>query len=456
MAGLERAALRLCPLAGALIGLTGCQPAALESSNPALAESRPVSVASAMRRKPPQVLPARETAPRINKLTMRAAMQRAVRYSPVLRAVAEEKKARRAETYQAGRRPNPELTTEIENFAGSGDFEGFKSAETTISLTQVIELGRKRMNRMRVASLDEDLANWDYEAARLTIASQTQQAFVDVLASQKRLSVHRAFATLATRLTDTVRERVDAGKVSPVELSRSEVERARASVTVREEQAKLQAAKRKLSLFWGARRADFGTAVGRLAATNHLPSPERFQSYLDRNPTLARWVDEMAKRQATLELERARRIPDLTVGAGVRQIGETDDTAAVATFSIPLPFFNRNRGNIDAASARVTKSLYERDAARIGLNSRFIEAYGVLRASEAKLRALQNEVLPAARKAFDATERGYREGKFDLLNALDARRSLIQAQLDVVDTQAEFHKAKALIEGLIGRDLYSL
>ncbi len=456
MAGLERATLRLCLLAGVLIGLTGCLPSALETSDPALAESRPVSVASAMRRNPPQVLPARGAAPRINKLTMRAAMQRAVRYSPVLRAVAEEKKARRAETYQAGRRPNPELTTEIENFAGSGDFEGFKSAETTISLTQVIELGRKRMNRIRVASLDEDLANWDYEAARLTIASQTQQAFVDVLASQKRLSVHRAFATIAKRLTDTVRERVDAGKVSPVELSRSEVERARASVTVREEQAKLRAAKRKLSLFWGARRADFGAAVGRLAATNHLPSPERFQSYLDRNPTLARWVDEMAKRRATLELERARRIPDLTLGAGVRQIGETDDTAAVATLSIPLPFFNRNRGNIDAASARVTKSLYERDAARIGLNSRFIEAYGVLRASEAKLRALRNEVLPAARKAFDATERGYREGKFDLLNVLDARRSLIQTQLDVVDTQAEFHKAKALIEGLIGRDLYSL
>ncbi len=182
MAGLERATLRLCLLAGALIGLTGCQPSALETSNPALAESRPVSVASAMRRNTTQALPAREAAPRINQLTMRAAMQRAVRYSPVLRAVAEEKRARRAETYQAGRRPNPELTTEIENFAGSGDFEGFKSAETTISLTQVIELGRKRMKRIRAASLDEDLANWDYEAARLTIASQTQQAFVDVLA----------------------------------------------------------------------------------------------------------------------------------------------------------------------------------------------------------------------------------------------------------------------------------
>lgn len=455
MACMQSSARTLC-LIGAALAVSGCRPTAEDFGNPVLAEEPEQHYEDVAPLTAPVVLASTGKAPHVRTLTMRAAMQRSVEYSPSLRALGEEIGARQGEAFQAGRRPNPELEAEVENFAGSGDFSGFDSSETTISLTQVIELGGKRMKRLRVAEMDTSLAAWDYEAARLVTASQTLQAFVDILASQKRLAIHRKFADSTSRLADTVSERVEAGKVSPVEKNRAVVQQARASVAVDEEKATLDVARRKLALFWGARSPDFGQVTGELAATNHLPPPERFQAYLDRNPSIARWADEISRRHAALELERARRIPDLTIGAGVRHIEETDDTAAVARLSIGLPFFNRNRGNIDAASARVAKSLYEKQAASIEIRTRFVEAYGALRASEAKLRALQDKVLPAARTAFDATTNGYREGKFDLLNVLDAQREYLQTQLDVVNTQAEFHKAKAVIEGLIGRDLYSL
>lgn len=456
MACMRGSAKLLC-LIGAACVMTGCRPTAEIPGDPGLAggparqgevASMPVVLASAGA--PPSA------APRVGALTMRGAMYRAVEYSPVLRALGDEIGARKGEAFQAGLRPNPQLGVEVENFGGSGDYSGFDSAETTISLSQVIELGGKRMKRLRLAEADIDLAAWDYEAARLATASQTLQAFIDVLASQKRLAIHREFAASTSRFADTVSERVEAGKVSPVEKNRAIVQQANASIAVDEEEAALDVARRKLALFWGARSPDFGQAVGQLAATNHLPPPERFEAYLDRNPAIARWADEVSRRHAALELERAKRIPDLTVGAGVRHYEDTDDTAAVASISIGLPFFDRNSGNIDAASARVSKSIYEQQAASIEIRTRFVEAYGSLRAAEAKLRALQDKVLPAARSAYEATAGGYREGKFDLLNVLDAQRDYLQTQRDVVNTQAEFHKAKAVIEGLIGRDLYSL
>jgi len=443
----------LCAVAVTL-SVAGCQSAAHERGAQILADTTPEQVSTATGA--PVVLASARRAPQAGTLTMRAAMHRAVRYSPALRAVREEINARHGETYQAGRRLNPELDTEVENFAGSGGFSGFDSAETTISLAQVLELGGKRLKRLRVATLDASLANWDYEAARLTVASQTLQAFIDVLVSQKRLTIHREFEVIMKRLTDTVGERVKAGKVSPVEFNRAEVEQARATVAVSEERATLDVARRKLALFWGSRTPDFSRIAGTLAATNHLPPPEKFHTYLDKNPNIARWADEMAKRQATLDLEMARRIPDLKVGAGIRRFEETDDAAVVATFSVALPFFDRNRGNIDAARARVAKSIYEREVANISTSTRFVEAYGALRASEAKLRALTGKVLPAAKSVFASMENGYKEGKFDLLNVLDAQRTLIRTRLDVVNTQSDFHKAKAIIEGLIGRDLYSL
>ena len=389
-------------------------------------------------------------------LTMREALARAIRYSPLLRAASAELDAKHAEVFQAGRLPNPEFEGEIENFAGSGEFQGFKSAETTIGLAQLIELGGKRMKRMEVADLGAALAAWDFEAVRLEVATRTAQLFIDVLASQRRVVILGEFVELNQKFRDSVAERVRAGRVGEVEQQRADVELALAKVQLAEERARLEVFRRQLSLTWGAQQIDFGDAQGSLAMSNHLPDADRLRQHLSQHPDVARWTEEMAQREAIHRLAVSQAVPDLTLGASVRRLDETQDTAAVARLGIELPVFDRNRGNVEAAGRRIAQSEYRRQAARNALTSRFIAAYGLLQASEAKLRALQREVIPAAEKANEATEQGYREGKFDLLRVLDAQRSLIQARLDLVNTGAEFHKAKTRVEALVGRGLYGL
>jgi cobalt-zinc-cadmium efflux system outer membrane protein len=70
-----------------------------------------------------------------------------------------------------------------------------------------------------------------------------------------------------------------------------------------------------------------------------------------------------------------------------------------------------------------------------------------------KLRALETEILPSARELYQATSEGYSAGKFDLLEVLDAQRTLFSTRLEVVNARAEFQKAKVQIEALIGRGL---
>ena len=79
---------------------------------------------------------------------------------------------------QAGALPNPALATEVEDFAGSGDRRGFRGSQTTLSFAQLFELGGKRAKRRRVASLERDLAAWDFEAARLSVLTETTKAFI--------------------------------------------------------------------------------------------------------------------------------------------------------------------------------------------------------------------------------------------------------------------------------------
>jgi cobalt-zinc-cadmium efflux system outer membrane protein len=396
------------------------------------------------------------SAPYEEALTMREAVRRAVRYSPALGAAASELDAKDAEALQAGARRNPQIESEIENFGGTGDLQGFKSAETTIGLAQVIELGGKRIKRLEVAQLDVALSGWDYEAVRLKVAAQTALSFINVMASQERRAILGEFVSLSTRFQASVAERVKAGRVSAVELSRAEVELARAKVRLAEERARLDTARRKLALQWGSQSPNFGSAAGSLKASGSLPDGDRLQRHLARHPDVARWAEEMARREAIHRLALAQGVPDLTLGAGVRQLEETQDTAVVAKVGIDLPVFNRNRGNAQAAERRITQGAYQRQAARNELTAQFVEAFGQLKAAEAKLRSLRTEVIPAATAAFDATSKGYNEGKFDLLRLIDAQRGLIESRIDIINTRAAFHKARTRVEALIGGSLYRL
>ena len=64
--------------------------------------------------------------------------------SPALEAASADVRAAEAGRQVAGLRPNPTVTVEAENVAGSGQYRGTQSLEATTSLTLPLELGGKR------------------------------------------------------------------------------------------------------------------------------------------------------------------------------------------------------------------------------------------------------------------------------------------------------------------------
>ena len=102
-------------------------------------------------------------------LTLREAVGRTLLYNPDLRMFAWEVRAREARMLQAGLFPNPEIGGEVENFNGTGGFDGFGAAEVTFGLSQLDELGGDRWRRKQVAAGERNLAGWDYETVRLDV-----------------------------------------------------------------------------------------------------------------------------------------------------------------------------------------------------------------------------------------------------------------------------------------------
>lgn len=385
---------------------------------------------------------------------LRAALAAALMGSPDLAAAGYEVRAREAESLQAGVLPNPQVALELENFGGSAVFDGLDAAEMTVWLSQLVELGGKRVQRRRVADAHARSAGWDYEIRRIDVLTKTAADFITLLAAQRQLDITTETADLARRVYDAVGQRVDAGKVSPVERAKAQVELTQA-VLDRERAAHAVAAGRvRLASNWGTAEPRFGALGGDL---DRAPPPPTFASLVtgvERNPDLARWTAESALRQAEVELALAQRIPDLTLAGGVRYVNDIDETVFVAGLSLPLPVFDRNQGGIQAARLRSIQGGRLEEAARIQVRTALAETYQALDAAFIEVRMTRDEVLPSAELAFEAAEEAFRQGKIGALDLFDAQRTLFKARRQQIDALLAYHLTVVAGERLIGAPLH--
>ncbi len=69
-------------------------------------------------------------------ITLETAIERAIASQPRLAAAAARVDAAEARARQANVGPNPQVSLEVEDFAGSGPFRGLDSTQTTLALSQ--------------------------------------------------------------------------------------------------------------------------------------------------------------------------------------------------------------------------------------------------------------------------------------------------------------------------------
>jgi len=349
-------------------------------------------------------------------LTLDDALRVALARSPSLGAASWSVRASEALTRQARLIPNPSLEAESEEIDGLGAGA--------------------------------------FDAARLAVKAATTTAFVEVLAAQERLRLSEELLELSQRLVDVVALRVEAGKVSPVESTRASITLIGSRIERDKVRRSLEAARARLSATWGSPAPRFERAEGSLEV-GPLPIPSRaeLESLALEAPDVARWADELDQRRAALDVEKAARIPDLDVVAGVQRFEETGDGTILLGIGLALPLFNRNQGAILAAHHEIARAVEEqRRATAEGLTA-VASTYEELSAAHAAAIALSGEVLPAATKAFESVTEAYRAGKVPLLDLLDAQRTLFETRGQEIEALVSYRLLLAELERLVGRGL---
>ncbi len=375
----------------------------------------------------------------------------AIEKNPALKAARGSCKARAGELIQAGLRPNPEFSIEVENFGGVGSRSGFRGTETTLKVSQLIELGSKRSARKLVASMERRLAEEEYRVTALAILAQVEQAFWAALAAQKRYRLSEKLLKLAQETLKTAKRRLEAGKVSPMELNKASVMYSLAHIELRRAFYQLEVARKGLFILLDMDPSQPVTLTGELAKiSGDLKPYPALEALLSRSPRMRRLQVAIQVQKARALLARSLAIPDVTLSAGMRRFEETNDHAFVAALEIPMPFFNRNQGNRLSVIQEVQRAIDEARFKELELKNRLYAAYRSLESSLEEARSLEREGLPQAELGFKAAKEGYGYGKFAYLDLLDAQRTLFQLRLRYIDVLVACHSNWVKIKSITG------
>lgn len=379
----------------------------------------------------------------LSALSLQQAVALALEHNPSLSAARRELEAAQGPVIQGQARPNPELSYSVEDVRSA-------NRTHTWQINVPVELGGKRAARVQAAERARVQAQADLDQQVATVRANVAAAFFEALAAQERVQLTQDSVGLGKAATEAVAKRVLAGKVSPVEESKARVAESSARMEWvqavserRNAQARLQAALGR----WDTVPARLEGRIDGLPAT---PEWATVQARLVDSPTMVKARLDVERLQALAELEHAKRVPDVTLSAGVKRGRELERNQIVLGVSVPLPLFDRNQGNVLEALKREEKARDELRAVELRMRTEALQAHEKLRALEQEMASLQREVLPGAKAVYDAAAMGFEYGKFSFLEVLDAQRTYFAAKAQYLQVLTQAHQAAAELDRLMG------
>lgn len=373
--------------------------------------------------------------------------------NPSLSAYQYRHQALAGEKITADLKPGWEVSGEIENIAGTGNYSGTDASEMTLSFSSVIELGNPRQARSQLVTARQSALMSSERLATADLLTGVTRQFIRVLAAQEKKTLQEKFYRAAEDNLRSINLLIQSGRLPDAELLRAKAALAVTSVDLQQVQTKLNTEKIKLGLFWGESSAGFSQVNADLFRFSPAKSLNEWNAQLENNPDVQVLNQNILINSAEIKQITAESRTDINWSLGVRQLQATDDTALVMGVNLPLGSQKRSGGVLHTAIANQSLSEKERDETLLHIKAELNTLYSEYQTALNRVALLKQEVLPLLEQAMVKTTKAFEQGRYSYMEFNLAQIQLLETKKSLIDAAAEAHLLYADIERLTANSL---
>ena len=281
------------------------------------------------------------------------------------------------------------------------------------------------------------------------------QSIVDTAVNliQEQVSLAKEANELASQTLNIVKKRAKAGATPDAEVKRAQAAASQAHLTLLSTRQQLAYLKVSLSALWGETSPQFTTIDGDLFHSGTDVDFERLYAKVERNPAIQIFAAEERLKEAEVRLAKTQSRSDISWSVGVRRFEESDNSALVAGFSMPLFSSKRNSGAVSTALAQRNEIFVRKEVALLNMHTQLFRAFHNRKQAILTAKALQNTIIPALEEALKETQTAYQRGRYGYLEYVSARQELLSARRILIESASSALTYGAEIEQLTAEPL---
>lgn len=380
-------------------------------------------------------------------LTLEKAIQEALTNNQELQAKRQELETAKAQLLKAVW-PNPELETGLLTGALTG-LDGQDEWEAGFS--QAIPWsGRVRHEKM-VGKWLIERTTWDIQDRERLLTLEVTRVFTQVVALKEKLKVLDMLIQLNRQLAETAEERFGKGEVSQIEVQVAKVELHQDLLERKELQAERKTSTSALNVLLG--RPLSKTPMVIVGQLDYKPTTldlhQLIQWAFEHRPDIKTIDAEIHQAKALTNLAKARRLEDLTVSTFYQgSESREDDNLIGFKISLPLPIFDRKKGDIQEAVTQEQTAKITKESIMLATEREIEQLVVQLTASQEMVGSYKQEILATLDQSIQTIQDAYSQGLVSFFEVIQTeerlinfKRSYVEALTNYVNTRAELTTA---------------
>ena len=378
-------------------------------------------------------------------LTLEQAIDQALREAPQVAASAAMLEGAQAVAPSAGRLPDPELATGVDNlpintpdrFSLTRDFMTMRK----IGVMQSFPNGEKRRLQGERAQREIGVAEGELRKSRFETSRAVAEAWIGRAVAEQSLERLQSLKPDTELQATAARAALSSGRATAAEAlgTQTLVANLDERILALRQEAEMQRAELAR---WIGNDADLRLA----AIPTDRPiehSADALVSAVPEHAPLAPVIARIDAAKTDVELARAERRPDWSAEVMYSKRGPDFSDMVSLEFRVGLPLFPKNRQNPKIAQklAEVRAQEAERDSEVRMHTAEVRAAIAQWQLGRERLQHYAKEILPLAHDRSRAALASYGSGRGDLRTTIDALTEEINAQLEEVQLQGSVARA---------------